>query len=566
MALDSIIDTNRLRDDAAYKADMRHRFITDHFFAAWTIGFRDFSERAHRPAVKLYFPKNPNVPIIEQRRKKKYLHMDPRKTFKTTLNRVDSVQWVCAFPEEITILNESATQPLSAAISKAGGFPFFKPVNEPPTPFQCLWDDLCLHAKREPGGTWDSPLRRRMGAGDMDSTSDYTSPLSTQSGWHPFVKKSDDLEDTENSGIGVADSVRRNVIDKADQNENLIRDGGYSFTTGTRYHPFDYYLDRAKRNPDNWEVLVRCSIKRKDGSRLMPGIFPPEDECELQFPEFMSLGYKALEEIFYSNYESFMCQQQNDPQGGHVSRFDERVYDSSQIAPGRIPRNGDTFVCWRPKYGGDVSASRNAEGAAARIIDGRVYVLDAWQGGYTPTGEAEKIVAQCREHDAAALLLVEVPGSDYVGTNVRNELLRRNSSVRIQWVPYAADNDQRTAEIEQLEPLMKAGRLLFSSGMGRADQCRKQFVHFGLIEENGIIECISKFAAQVPLSLWRANMQEEELEYMRRRREDALLSHFMEQSGLDAADEELRQKTEGHLDSMSGVANWVPPLPGGLDG
>jgi hypothetical protein len=68
---------------------MRHRFLTDHFFAARTLGFHDFNERAHRPAVNLYFPKNPNMPMKAQDSIHKRLHLDPRHTFKTTLKRVD---------------------------------------------------------------------------------------------------------------------------------------------------------------------------------------------------------------------------------------------------------------------------------------------------------------------------------------------------------------------------------------------------------------------------------------------------------------------------------------------
>lgn len=567
---DFLIDTERL-SDAAYHADMRHRFLTDHFFAAWTLGFRDFTERAHRAAVNLYFPKNPNLSIREQHRKKKRLHLDPRGTFKTTLNRIDSVQWVCAFPEEITILNESATQPLAAAIGEMVGFPFVKVQGDAPKPFQLLFPELVL--RKPPGGIWDTPVRRKGGAGDLDSTIAFTSPKSTQSGWHPFVKKSDDVEDTDNSGIGVSEDVRRNVIDKADQNENLIRGGGYAFITGTRYHPFDYYgtcLERAKRNPDNWEVLVRCAVRRRDNLPFRPGEFPAEEELELQFPDLAEvhpdLTYAGLREKFYDNFEAFMCQQQNDPRGGHVPRFDLALYDASQITQDRIPRDGETFLAWRPKYGGDVGSSRYSEGAAARIVNGKVFVIDAWQGAYTPTGEAEKIVAQCKQHDVDALLLIEVPGSEYVTANIRNEALKRNVSVKTQWCEWESDESRRGAQIEQLEPLMKSGRLLFSTAMGRANECRKQFVYFGLTPETGIIEAISKFAAQVPLSLWRANMTEEELEWQKRRREDAMLSQFMAQHGLDAANEELVQKTEAHVDSMSRTVNWMPALPGGLDG
>src|SRR5208282_4760283 len=170
----------------------------------------------------------------------------------------------------------------------------------------------------------------------LDSTLAFTSPLSTQSGWHPMLLDNDDVEDTKNSGISATTQVRQNVIDTCDQNENLVRDGGFVSSGGTRYHPFDYYgkcLDRAQQNPESWDVLVRASVIVKDGKRLLPGEFPEEEDLELPFAEFRNLGYLELREKFYANYESFMAQQQNDPQGGHVARFDAKMYQSCQIAP-----------------------------------------------------------------------------------------------------------------------------------------------------------------------------------------------------------------------------------------
>jgi hypothetical protein len=564
-----ILDTDRLRDDAAYLEDMRQRFLRDHFFAAELLGFRDFKERPHRPAVNLYFPKNPDAPIPDQHPKKKRLHLDPRKTFKTSLNRVDSVQWICAFPETATILNESATQPLAVEICSTIGNVFYVGKNKPSSALLLLYPHLAL--SKRPTNAWNTPNRRYEGLGDLDYTMDFTSPQSSQSGWHPWMKKSDDVEDADNSGIDVGEGIRQHVISKCDQNENVIRDGGYNFITGTRYHPFDYYgacLKRAEANPDNWETLVRCSIKLKSGGRILPGEFPPEDECELQFPEFFALSYKALKEIYHDKYESFMCQQQNDPTGGAIPRFEEKLYNSCVVPETRLPRAGKTYICWRPRYGGHKAMAKYSEGAAARITpDGKIVILDAYQGSYTPSGEAEKIVHQCYLHGADGLMIVDVPGSDYVMTHVRNEALRKNRSVNMQWTMFEEDDSRRNAAIEQLEPMMKVGRVLISSAMGRAHECKSQFIHFGLVEQNGIAECISRFAELVPLSVWRANMEEQEIMDRRRRSEDAQLSAYLDYQGADALDSVIRTQHEAHFGAMSKVVNQqYPPMPGGLDG
>lgn len=549
---------------------MRFRFLTDHFFAAELLGFNDFSRRAHGPAVALYPAKNPNLPIREQCSVHKRLHMDPRHTFKTTLKRVDRIQWLAAFPEEMTILVESATQKLAKASAQKSALPFW--VGSQNKVLHRLFPE-CVCSKypdlTEDGG-WNMPCRREQGAGDLDSTLAFTSPQSTQSGWHPIIIEPDDVEDTKNSGIDANPDVRQSIINICDQNENLLRDGGYINISGTRYHPFDWYgrcIERAAMNPNAWKILIRPSLVLKDGGRLVPGEFPPEEDVELLFPEFANLSYAELAEKFYNNYEAFMCQQQNDPTGGHVSRFPEKNFNAAQIEPKRLPREGEIFICWRPRYGGNKKMAKYSEGAACRLEDGRVYVLDAWQGTYTPTGEAEKIVAACRLHQAGGLMIIAVPGSEYLMANVRNEALRRNLSVKLQWEWFEEDDSRRASAIEQMEPMINTGRLLFSTAMSKADVCRKQFVHFGLVEENGIIECISKFAGLVPISVMRAAMSEEEIEGRRSRRDNALLSQFLDQQGMDPLDEMARQKTEAHFQAMSKVSHFnMPPLPGGLDG
>lgn len=548
---------------------MRFRFLSDGFFAAEVMGFRDFNERAHGVVFrKFYFAKNPNIPIRDQHPKHKRLHLDPRHSFKTTARRVDRAQWLCAFPQEITVLVESATQPLAMASAGSSARLFYRSRGSRPTVMHLMWPELVVD--KWPELPWNMPNRLNFGPGDLDYTLGFTSPRTSQSGWHPLLIEPDDVEDADNSGIGVNHEVRQKVIDVCDQNENLLRDGGYINACGTRYHPLDWYgklIERAKQNPDSWEVLVRSSLTLKNGARLLPGDFPDEDEMELHFAEFANLSYRELREKFYANYESFMCQQMNDPLGGAVVRFEERFFDASQIEPKRIPIDGEVFLCWRPRYGGDKNMAKYSEGAMACIADGRIYVLDAYQGQYTASGEAEKIAAAVRQHGAKGLLLIDIPGSEYVWTNVRNEFLKRNISCKVQWLVFEEKESERMGAIEQLEPMMKSGRVLFSTGMQRAAECRKQFLHMGLVEQNGIAHSIAKFAQLVPLSLMRANMQEEELSYMRKRRDDALLAQFLEQQGFNQADDMGRMKAAATLHAMSNTLTRIgPPLPGNLDG
>jgi hypothetical protein len=806
-----ILDTDRLSSDGEYRAEIRHRCLTDHFFLAEMIGFDKFNRRIHEPAVKLYFPKNHNLSIEEQHPKKYRMHLDPRGTFKTTLGRVDSLQWVLAFPEKVTILNESATQPLAAAISKGIALFLWRAKGRAPTPLQLVFPELTFDGK-EPEGTWNTPTRK---LGDLDSTLAFTSPKSSQSGWHPYVINPDDMVDTVNSGIDAADEVRQSVINTYNTNKNTLRHGGYINIRGTRYHPFDLYGEvLEKMDPEEWEVLIRCSLTVKNGRRLLPGEFPEEDEVDLHFPELPGMNYRSLRQRFFEDYESFMCfragckvlmadwtekpieqikvddevigfertgrheikfrkakvqklflrraevaevktecgrityptfdhrflrppnggelryvrlkpgskmvsvytpqppppiseqrdldwlggildgegsispagiaiyqkkstnpevhaaivetlkrlninfasglthttdrfalaggrsllirllqhaqtaklqriqetlwrtkqiaecsgrrgggsyltvasmksvgeqvvydiqtstsnfvcdgfavhncQQQNDPQGGNVATFDEDLFRSMQIPVENIPALGDTYICWRMPYAGKKYMAKTAEGCAARIWEGKVYIVDAWAGIYTPSRLAEKIVRECRRHQTGNVIMEDLPGVQYIEGNIRNEALRRNTSVRIQWLEFEEDDNLRNERMRNLEPQARAGRLLISTATGRAAELRRQVLNFGLVLENGILDCISRLASKVPISMMRTDIDEEETERQMRRKAD-IANHFaFNQGGMQELEDRKRREAEAAAAAWQNInTGGLSDILGGLDG
>ena len=564
-----IFDTDRIRYDAEYRDELRHKCETDHFFLAPIMGFKQFHPVLHKPAVDLYFPKNRNVRIEDQHPIHFRMHLDPRGTFKTTLGRVDTMQWMLAFPERITILNETATQPLAKAVSEGVADYFYQPKGRGMTVLQMLYPELITD--REPFSygqeRWNMVVRE-FDPSDIDSTLAYTSPLSTQSGWHPYLIQPDDMAETNNSGIGASEESRRKVIDKYDQNENLLRAGGYINIRGTRYHPFDMYGDiLEKMDPAMWKILVRRTMTVNSGQQLLPGEFPAEDECVMHFAELPGMDYKTMRAKFMKNYESFMAQQQNDPQGGHVPVFDEKLYTSMLISPDRVPAIGETFLCWRFPYGAKKSMPQ-AEGVAARIWEGKVYILDAWAGTYTPSRLAEKVVRECKRWQTGMLVCEDVPGIGYMEANIRNEALRKNLSVKFNWLEFEEDDNARAERIKQIEPQARAGKILVSTGIAKLAEIKRQLCNFGLVRENGIVDAISQMARRIPMSLFRAEIDDDEAELQIKRRQ-AVMSHFV--YGMDGGMNELEQRREqeqiAHMAAMERATSFgLTDVLGGLDG
>lgn len=564
-----LIDTDRVRSDEMYRDELRFRCETDHFFLAELVGFTKFVPRLHQPVKDLYFPKNRTLPIEEQHEIKNRLHLDPRHTYKTTMGTVDTLQWVLAFPELITIVNESATQPLAKALSTQIAKFFWLPPWKSPTALQLLYPELLRTSKTEPEGEWNTPNHSDL---EKDFTMTFTSPKTSQSGWHPWVLNPDDMVDTENSGIHATHESRQKVIDSYRTNRNTLRHGGFQNLRGTRYHPFDLYGDvTEKLDPAQWKVLIRASLRVKNGQRLLEGEFPEEDEVELLFPEL--LDYTMLRTLFFDHYESFMCQQQNDPQGGATPTFDEPLYQAAQFNAENIPVIGDTYLCWRFAYGGKDYMAQYAEGACARVIPGKVIITDCWQGRYTPSRLIEKVVRECRKHQTGKVMMEAVPGSEHFDAQLRNESYRRNHPIRIQWLDFEEDDNVRRSRLLQLEPQMRAGRVALSTSMTKAAECRRQFLHFGLVPENGIVDCISRLAAKIPASTMRQEIEEEEIELSRRRREDLMyqMAHGQAAAEMQAGAEEMEERER--IKREASAYAWeranslgLPPLPGGLDG
>lgn len=527
----------------------------------------------HKRVADMYPVKNPNVKIQDVDPIKNRMLLDPRFSWKTTGARIEKVQWICAFPEEITILNETATQPLAKKISKVIARNFHVPRYSKPRVLMQIFPELAVD--KEPfgngGESWNTPQHAASELDEIDDTISFTSPQSTQSGWHPWIINADDMVESKNSGARANPEVRQGIIDLFDTNKNTLVPGGYMYLTGTRYHPFDLYGVRLEdMDPSQWKVVVRSSMERRDGSRLLPGEFPPEDEVILHFPDIPGLDYKSLRTKFHENYETFMCQQQNDPQGGHTPTFDDKLYDACEIDVEKVPSwEGETFTCWRLPYGSKPATNKFVEGACGRVLDGRVYIIETWRFGGTPSHIAEMMVQCHKRSGASGLMVLETPGHEGYVVQLRNEAARKNISLRIQYSYWEENESYRSGQIKQMEPLMKVGRLLFQRGMTRGADCRKQFVHFGLIEETGLIECVQKMADHVPLSQLRANMEEDEIEWHRRSWERGMVTEFMEQQGMMQVEEQARRQVEAHVQAVEAATttSWgMPPLPGGLDG
>jgi hypothetical protein len=553
------IEEERVGSDTEYTDEVRHRCRTDHFFLAPLLGYFLFHERIHRPVADHYIKKNKDLPIEQQSEKKFYLHLDPRDLYKTTFGIVDNTQWIVNFPD-ITILNETATQDLSVALTNVTAKKFWQRPGRAKTIFQRAFPEYVFTQSKEPeDGFYRAPCQT---IDTVENTIDSTSVNSTQSGFHPWVMCPDDPVDTKNSGIFASDNSRKKVISNHNTNANLLRRGGYMFARGTRYHPYDLWGHMLRTmDPAEWKTLIRSVLKTKDGRRLIEGDFPYPDEIELQMGEIVN--YKECKSKFDKDYQAYMCQQMNDPQGGAVLIFSDELYKQMLVQGHLIPPLGEVSICWRLPYAGKDFMRSYAEGVAVRYLAGRVVVVDAWRGNYIPSELAQRIVETAKRHGTGKLTIERTPGSEDIIPHIYNEALAKNWSIRIDQPEFDQDDTRRNTRCSFLQPRAKSGRLQISTDAGQQQQLKEQFVHFGLVPDNGLIDCISRLANKIPASVMNRELSDEQKEIHRIQQGGAAWAAVYGQGGATVAEDAILT-TPAPQNSRNSYG--LRPMMGGLDG
>jgi hypothetical protein len=118
--------------------------------------------------------------------------------------------------------------------------------------------------------------------------------------------------------------------------------------------------------------------------------------------------------------------------------------------------------------------------------------------------------------------------------------------------------------MRNLQPMTKAGRLWVSTIAGQNDEVQKQFVHFGLIEENGFPDVISRLALRIPASVFRGQVTEEQRQLHRMAAERGLWDALFGDGGAAEIQESIQAEEERPQQFQNSYG--LRPMLGGLDG
>lgn len=488
------IDVARIPEDEDYRQQLRWRMQTDLFWLAkYVLGYDKLTERWHTEVANVFIAKNPSRPIAQQSRKKRRMLILPRKTYKTTFNICDCVQWVLCFPDVAVMVmtaSNSPDSPLADAFVAEVASHFYCPEGTPHGPLHLCFPEHVLR-KAPKAGEFTTPARTRF---RRDPTVKGVSIEQSLSGWHPDCIKSEDVQDNRNSqtAFGLR-KVKKNFY----LNLKMLGEGGYVDITGTRYGPMDLYGDMMAKAGEETVLLWKPAYIRRPHALKFEDDELTEADVILQFPEQISWEFLRSEKEL--DEETFWTQYMNVAEGNFVPTFPLEKLQAARIDSDEHGQqhNDKVHIAWRFEY----AECKYAAGAVGMERDGRMVIVDVVRAQLTPTALARRVVALAKRWECRRVEIEDTPGARSMLPHIRNQALEMDWRLEIFWGEFLQDDTARRLAIKSAEPHLIAGRLLFASDIANVQEIFRQLYHFGMVEEIEVASVISRVAAQLPASI-----------------------------------------------------------------
>lgn len=477
---------------------LRRRAQTDLFFLGTKVLGKPWVEQPHREMCEHFVHKNPDLPFYEQDALKERLLMEPRGSFKSTVDIVDAVQWTICFPD-VRILVLTAADDLSTAFVDEYKNYFIFPEGADPTQFQKLFPDFRVAPGREKGpeGEFVCPARTRF---RKEPTIWSASILSTLPGWHCDVMKSDDVVTDKNA---EESRQREKVIRKLEAATKLVDPGGYIEYIGTPSHAGDAYGRlEEESSPGELKVLRRAAWWPKPGYEgQKPQNLPPEN-VELLFEKDAEgtprLSYKFLKRK--SRQRDFVPQYLCIANEDDEITFPKDLLEQRTIGWEQLPKKLIYYISWDFAYSRQKKRDYSVGTVGALDEQNRLYIIDIYRERYLPDDLAFKVAESCRAYMPRLVLIENSNGAEFLVPTIR----RQAEAIGLQILPldiFKVDNkpDAKRVRISALQPLLKGGRLFFLDTVSYLEDLYREFNRYGSDSHDDIPDCVSHFQRILPL-------------------------------------------------------------------
>lgn len=492
-----MIDVARLVEDEQYRQATRRRMQTDLFFLTkYGLAYDKVTEEWHQPVADVFVRKDPNKTLDQQlleasRFRRRRILLLPRKTYKTTFNIADAVQWVICFPEVAVMVmcaSNSPDAPLADAFVAECASHFFCPPGAPQTAFHVCFPEHII-TKLPKAGEFITPARTRF---RRDPTIKGVSIEQSLSGWHPDILKSEDVQDNRNSTTAFAlKKVRKNFY----LNLKMLGERGLLDVTGTRYGPMDLYGDMIAKAGEETILLWKPAYLRRPHALELEDDQLLEEDVILQFPEQLSWAFLREEKSL--DVETYWTQYMNVAEGAFIPTFPMERLEAAKIPDATARQDDKIHTAWRFEY----AECKNAAAAVGLEHEGRITIMEVVRGQFNPTVLSRRIVGLAKKWETHRIEIEDTPGAQTMVNHIRNEALSQNWRIEIAWAEFLQDETARALAIKAAEPHLLAGRLLFADEMTNTQEVFRQLYHFGMVEETEIASVIARVAQKLPPSI-----------------------------------------------------------------
>jgi len=456
---------------------LREKCKRDLWFLAKEIFGLDLVEATHLPVCLHFVQKDPDKPLHQQDTIKRRLLLYPRYSYKSTLNIVDCVQWIIAFPQVRIIILTSAEELGEAFIEECRDY-FTVYDDADRTKFQQLFPDHCVEAGDERKDLFTTPARTKF---RKEPSVCARSILGTLPGWHCDVLKPDDAIVDKNS---ETEPLRTKVKRKMSSARKLLVSYGFMDVVGTRWHPDDYYGYMIQK-AEELGIKILCKPARwlKEGRKGIDKALLGPDDYELLF-EMNSAGEPQLTYEFLAQEEkddprSFAYQYLNDVTEAETFSFEVGLLRERTQSIATMPDKGG-FIAATVDWA--TTANRQSDYsviAIARINAPNLYVLDIQFGRWNFTELCYQIIKVARDWIPQAIHIEQSPGYEGLRLELQRQALfyRVNTSmVAFPKIDHA--EGAKINRIKALQPLFKAGRLFLANSIQSLDMVYDQFCKF----------------------------------------------------------------------------------------
>ena len=460
-------------------------------------------DHVHRRLCDMFVKKDNTKPISDQDTFcKERLVLYPRGSMKSTIDVIDTAQWILNFPD-IRILFLTAADDLAVGFVDETKGRFVERLDEP-TLMNLFFPEFCA-AEKELGGEtayqFTCPVWRRQNIRRREATVMASSITSTLSGWHFEVVKADDPVSNRNSeNEEQCKKVTKQINTSV---RKMLRPYGYFDGIGTRYADEDYWGEVLEKNVGDlkvqkgpcWEIIENNTtgakiligraweIKPEFREKIDKGEIKREDLAEehydLLFPEVLTWSFLRQEEK--RDEVSFEGQYNQNPRAASQTPFPRPLLLASTVTFNEMPFRGPTSITWDFAFSKKKGRDYSTASAAMWNDKGVCYITDLIRGRFHHNDLAKAVVELCMKWRPFIIGIEDAMGSRFLEPTIIAEAQKTGQPDviatvgRIDWVTPDNQKDAKKMRMAALHPWLINGRMKFAAYLPYLDVLYSEF-------------------------------------------------------------------------------------------